>query len=139
MPRFASLGLILIATLGLAVGCDSGPDEPEACEEGTLQVEDITVGGGTVVTATSTVTVDYVGRLEDGTVFEERMEARFNLGRSVVGFREGLVGMREGGRRLLAIPPNLAYGPRGARDGNGNVIVPPCATLTFDVTLRGVE
>jgi peptidylprolyl isomerase len=82
--------------------------------------------------------VQYVGVLADGTVFDSSVAHgqpfTFTLGPGViVGWQQGLVGMREGGRRLLVIPPSLGYG------ANGLGPIPPNATLIFDVELLTVQ
>ena len=105
------------------------------------------VGTGAVAAAGRTVAVHYTGWLFDpaapenkGSKFDssrDRGEAfRFPLGagRVIAGWDQGVAGMKVGGRRTLVIPPELGYGARGA----GGVI-PPNATLVFDVELLGVE
>jgi FKBP-type peptidyl-prolyl cis-trans isomerase len=93
-----------------------------------------------VALANSTVTVAYEGRLEDGTVFDSSDGASFSLTRVIPGFRDGIVGMRVGETRTFSIPPEEAYGEDGVVNPNtGEVIIPPNATLTFEVTLLGVR
>ena len=89
-----------------------------------------------------TVWVLYTGKLKDGTVFDASDKhgnepIEFMLGRSMVikGWDEGLVGMQVGEKRTLVIPPSLGYGEQGA----GNGVIPPNATLTFDVELVGLR
>ena len=83
--------------------------------------------------------VHYTGWLTDGTKFDPSKDRgdpfRFNLGAGqvIAGWDEGVTGMKVGGTRKLTIPPQLGYGARGA----GGVI-PPNATLVFEVELLGV-
>ncbi len=87
-----------------------------------------------------TVWVHYTGRLTDGTKFDSSLDRRdpieFPLGASRVikGWDEGIAGMKIGEKRKLVIPPQLGYGAKGA----GGVI-PPNATLIFDVELVGIR
>jgi FKBP-type peptidyl-prolyl cis-trans isomerase FkpA len=109
-----------------------------------LQYEDTVVGDGAEATKGQTVTVHYTGWLyedgEQGDKFESSKDRRdpfqFILGAGMVirGWDEGVAGMKIGGARTLIIPSDLGYGPRGA----GGVI-PPNATLKFDVELLGLE
>ena len=123
------LALPLFAALVLA-GCSS--NDPTTCDDaGGVQTTDVTLGTGSAVAmANSFVTVRYVGMVADSAVFDQSENAAFNLASTVPGFRLGMTGMKIGGRRTLVIPPNLAYGafPPSAT-------IPPCATLTFDVSL----
>jgi FKBP-type peptidyl-prolyl cis-trans isomerase len=86
------------------------------------------------------VRVHYTGWLTDGTKFDSSLDRgqpfRFVLGEGQVvqGWDEGVEGMRVGGRRKLTIPPNLGYGEAGA----GGVI-PPNATLIFEIELVGID
>lgn len=105
-----------------------------------LRYEDLEVGDGDLATAGKTVDVHYTGWLTNGTKFDSSVDRgepfSFGLGAGQVirGWDEGVAGMRVGGKRKLTIPPDLGYGPRGA----GGVI-PPNATLVFDVELLGVR
>ena len=101
-----------------------------------LRTQDIVVGTGDTVVAGDTVVLSYVGVLPDGTVFDstEKQGGKplvFTVGQGqlIPGFERGVLGMQEGGRRLLAIPPVLGYGAQGKGP------VPPNATLIFDVQL----
>lgn len=104
-----------------------------------LQYIDQVVGTGEVAKAGQTVSVHYTGWLENGTKFDSSVDRGqpfsfpLGAGRVIKGWDEGVQGMKVGGKRRLTIPANLGYGPRGA----GGVI-PPNATLVFDVELLGV-
>lgn len=100
---------------------------------------DITLGTGKPDTATTdSVTINYVGRLKDGTQFDAGTNVTFETMRVVVGMRTGLYGMKEGGKRKLVIPSALGYGAQAIRDTNGAVKIPRQATLIFDVDLLKV-
>lgn len=99
-----------------------------------LQYEIIEDGKGASPKKSDTVTVHYRGTLIDGTEFDSSYKrgrpATFKLNRVIKGWTEGLQLMKEGGKRRLFIPSNLAYGKRGA----GNLIGPG-ETLIFEVEL----
>ena len=88
-----------------------------------------------VARADSTVTVSYVGRLEDGTVFDRSSRATFSLRQVIPGFRDAIVGMRVGESKTFSIPPEEAYGDNPPENSG----IPPGATLVFDVTLLDVR
>ena len=104
-----------------------------------LVIEELIVGDGAVAGAGQSVRVHYTGWLTDGTKFDSSKDRNdpfvFPLGggRVIRGWDEGVAGMKVGGKRKLTIPPDLGYGARGA----GGVI-PPNATLVFEVELLGI-
>jgi len=105
-----------------------------------LEYNEVTAGTGAQAVAGKTVKVHYTGKFPDGKVFDssvnrgEPIEFVLGQGRVIKGWDEGIALMKVGGKAQLSIPPNLAYGERGA----GGVI-PPNATLVFDVELVEVE
>lgn len=105
-----------------------------------LQIEDLSTGQGPAAAAGQTVSVHYTGWLTDGRQFDSSRDRDepfdFPLGRGYVipGWDEGVQGMQVGGVRRLTVPPQLAYGARGA----GGVI-PPNATLIFEVELLAIR
>ena len=105
-----------------------------------LVIEELISGEGAEACAGQMVSVHYTGWLTDGTKFDSSKDRNepfeFALGARhvIAGWDEGVQGMKIGGTRKLTIPPALGYGTRGA----GGVI-PPNATLVFEVELLGLD
>lgn len=153
MKRHAWLTLLLTAALTTA--CTERPATTERDSTSTMEKSNVSdliktdnkVGTGAEAVAGHDVTVHYTGWLYDekapdhnGRKFDSSRDRNepfvFSLGAGQVikGWDQGVAGMKVGGQRTLIIPPQLGYGARGA----GGVI-PPNATLVFDVELLGVR
>jgi FKBP-type peptidyl-prolyl cis-trans isomerase FkpA len=142
----------LLATVGFAVllAACSRPEltaVTAANQVAAMQVTELVVGQGAEATRDARVTVHYTGWLYDhaaadnkGREFDSSRKGgqpfsfQVGQGQVIAGWDRGVAGMRAGGQRRLVIPADLAYGDRGA----GGVI-PPGATLVFDVELLEVE
>ncbi|HUO50362.1 MAG TPA: FKBP-type peptidyl-prolyl cis-trans isomerase [Candidatus Paceibacterota bacterium] len=111
-----------------------------------VQAQDITVGTGTEAVPGSVVSVLYIGKLQNGTVFDSsaahgNKPLSFTLGQQglIAGFQIGVNGMKVGGERVMAIPPELGYGAQAVTDASGTTIIPANSTILFDVKLVGVQ
>jgi peptidylprolyl isomerase len=104
-----------------------------------LKYLDLVEGKGSAPKSGQTVSVHYIGTLENGTKFDSSrdrgrpFEFTLGAGQVIKGWDEGLSTMKVGGRRQLVIPPSLGYGDRGIGP------IPPKSTLIFDVELMGVK
>jgi FKBP-type peptidyl-prolyl cis-trans isomerase FkpA len=107
---------------------------------GGLQYIDIVIGSGDEARAGQNVSVHYTGWLTSGKKFDSSRDRgqpftfRLGGGQVIQGWDAGVAGMRVGGQRRLTIPPNMGYGASGAAG-----VIPPNATLIFDVELLGVR
>eukprot|EP00296_Roombia_truncata_P007986 JP446447.1.p1 GENE.JP446447.1~~JP446447.1.p1 ORF type:complete len:209 (-),score=68.60 JP446447.1:117-743(-) len=101
-----------------------------------LKITDVKEGNGTRCTPGKKIVMGYAGRLTNGKQFDSssNFEFRLGVGEVIKGWDLGIKGMRVGGKRKLVIPPALGYGSRGAAP-----VIPPNATLLFDVELKRVK
>jgi peptidylprolyl isomerase len=139
----AGLALAVITAVAPFASTDAATNQVIEMPNG-LKYTDTKMGDGTAAAAGKKVSVHYTGWLSDngakGKKFDSSVDRgqpfQFTLGahQVIAGWDEGVAGMKIGGKRTLVIPPELGYGARGA----GGVI-PPNATLIFDVELLGVQ
>ena len=130
--------IILSTVLFVGMGCNKG--NTEEMENGLI-IEDLVVGEGAEAQDYNKVVVNYTGSLEDGSVFDSSLNPgrgpftfTLGVGSVIKGWDLGVKGMKVGGKRKLTIPPELGYGDQGAGG-----LIPPGATLIFEVDLLEVE
>lgn len=137
----AATGAAFVATAG---NLSAQAATQETSNPSGLRYIDERVGSGSAALTGSTAIVHYTGWLsEDGRKGDKFDSSRdrgqpiavaLGDGRVIPGFEEGVSGMKVGGKRTLVVPPQLAYGERGAAN-----VIPPNATLIFDVELVDVK
>ena len=133
------VGVLIFISINNKVNMDSSNNLNNVSNE-----EDKAVPAGNVAKTGDTVSMNYTGRLENGTVFDSNVDPKFNhvepfvftlgVGQVIPGWDKGIVGMKVGEKKTLTILPEDAYGATGA----GGVI-PPNATLIFDVELLEIN
>ncbi len=150
MKRITLLPLALLLAAGIfsTTACSEQAAPPMETSNVTELIKtDNKLGDGATATAGQSVTVHYTGWLYDGSAVDHKGKKfdssrdrgdpfvfPLGAGRVIKGWDDGVAGMKVGGQRTLTIPANMGYGARGA----GGVI-PPNATLVFDVELLGVQ
>jgi FKBP-type peptidyl-prolyl cis-trans isomerase len=140
LPLRATRCAAVLVSLIVVWACDS-PTAPEV----PFSSADLVVGTGAEAVAERELTVNYTGWLYDddavdhkGLVFDSTAGSQpysffLGVGQVIDGWEQGVPGMRVGGTRRLVIPPDLAYGSSGAG------VIPPNATLIFEIQLISVE
>lgn len=104
-----------------------------------LKYLDLQVGTGNNPREGQQITVHYIGKLEDGTIFEnsyrQQKPLTFTLGDESIlkGWNEAILTMKKGGKRIVVIPPELGYGNRRVRD------IPPNSTLIFEIEVLEIK
>ena len=140
--NFRLVAIIVVAILVVGavtyVIVRRGQHAGEVTTASGLRIQDIKVGDGPSPQMGQTVSVNYIGWLEDGTEFNNSYKmgqpAKFKLGGVIEGWNEGLQSMKVGGKRKLFIPSKLAYGRMGKAPA-----IPPNANLTFEIELLGIQ
>ncbi len=130
---------IMLMTFLAVFACNK--EKNEVIMKSGLIIVDNVVGEGLEAEKFDILTVNYTGKLEDGTVFDssknpgrDPFSVTIGIGQVIKGWDEGIIGMKIGGTRTLTIPPEMGYGARGAGD-----VIPPNATLIFEVELLEVD
>jgi FKBP-type peptidyl-prolyl cis-trans isomerase FkpA len=143
------VALVALGSMALMGGSSLAQDKDKEKKEepkvitttSGLKYQDLKVGDGPEAKKGDAVEVHYTGWLTDGKKFDSSVDRKkpfsFTLGAGMVikGWDEGVAGMKVGGKRKLTIPPDLAYGKRGAGDG----LIPADATLVFEVELLKIK
>jgi peptidylprolyl isomerase len=142
--RAAVAAALSLAATGVIVMSDAADAQPVTTTPSGLKIIDVKVGTGPAPKPGQTCVMHYTGWLykngEKGAKFDSSLDRNqpfsFPIGQHqvIAGWDEGVATMKVGGKRTLIIPPALGYGARGT----GGVI-PPNATLMFDVELLGVK
>jgi FKBP-type peptidyl-prolyl cis-trans isomerase FkpA len=140
--------VLMVAALAASAcgGSDDSPTGPSSSlPRGEYSQTDLVVGTGTQATAGSSIRVNYslwiynpAGADGKGQLVPQPpgpLDTRLVSGAIIQGWIQGVPGMRVGGRRRLVLPPELAYGATGA----GNGVIPPNATLVFEIELLSVS
>ena len=94
--------------------------------------------GGSVSNLCTLVTATYVGRLKNGTIFDQTAagaSVTAELGQFIIGWQKGVPLVSKGGKITLYIPPALAYGSVDKKDANGNIVIPANSMLIFDIQI----
>ena len=139
-PRVAAVALVVAAAW--IVGCTASPTSPS--NSAPFSQTDLVVGQGQAAASGNTLTVNYTGWLYDasqpgqkGAQFDASGATPFTFtlgtGEVIQGWDQGIAGMQVGGVRRLVVPPSLAYG------ATRHVIIPPNATLVFEIQLLSVQ
>jgi peptidylprolyl isomerase len=133
------LGIVFMRMNGSSLHTNETTMNNEVTTASGLVYTIIKEGSGTIAKSGDKVQVHYTGTLVDGTVFDSSLTRgapfEFNLGAGqvIAGWDEGVAGMQIGEKRTLVIPANLAYGDNGVPG-----VIPPGATLTFEVELLAI-
>lgn len=122
------LGVAALALAGAGLAWSATPSG--------VQVVEIAAGKGAHPAADDVVLINYVGKLENGKVFDQGQRAPLPLGQMIPGFAEGLQKMQKGGKYRLEIPAAKGYGAEAkSNPQTGEVVIPANSNLVFEVEL----
>jgi peptidylprolyl isomerase len=137
-------GLLFAAICLLPIACGAKAEKNKSTKktaepEAEVKIEDLMPGTGPAVEKGDWVELHYTGTLTDGSQFDssvdrqDPMTFRVGYGQMIRGFDKGIMGMKEGGKRRITIPPSLGYGSRPQGDK-----IPANSTLVFEIDLLKV-
>ena len=137
-PKKGTMTATVLPSVSTAIGSAPTISAPAGAPPTTLTIKDVVIGKGAAALSSSTVTAHYVlMSWKSGKVLESSWSGgsapTFPLSNVIPGWQQGIPGMKIGGRRLLVIPPQLAYGPNGVGP------IGPNETLIFVVDLQAVK
>ncbi len=144
--KTALLVMLVLAGLALMIASTDGGDKTKEEEKvittkSGLKYVERKVGTGKEAKKGDTVSVHYTGTLTSGKKFDSSLDRgdpfvfELGAGKVIKGWDEGIAGLKEGGKRKLIIPPDLAYGNKDV----GNGLIPANSTLIFEVELVKVK
>ncbi len=145
---FVGINLWSVLFGGSSLAVDNNNDQNNQQQnqmEPNITKNIITEGTGDVAVAGDTITVNYVGMLQDGTKFDSSYDRGIpfpfvlGAGQVIKGWDDALLGAKVGEKLSVVIPPELAYGPSGIPDGKGGYIIPQNATLVFNVEVLNIK
>lgn len=132
------VAVLVLAAVAYVITRRGSPGANEVTTASGLKYQDLRVGDGASPKMGQTVSVHYIGRLENGKEFNNShtlgKPVDFKLGEVIPGWNEGLQTMKVGGKRRLWIPSKLAYGPAGRPP-----LIPPNSNLDFEIELLGIK
>jgi FKBP-type peptidyl-prolyl cis-trans isomerase FkpA len=147
MPSSALRQFLAAASVALLAACGAKPAATPPVSKTSLEIAELKPGTGAAIAAGQQAVVQYTGWLYDSSASDNKGKQfdsssnsgqpfRFVIGAGQVikGWDQGVIGMKAGGRRRLIVPADLAYG-----DGGAGGVIPPGATLVFEVELEGIE
>ena len=142
VAMFVGIGFIAYMFFGESILSFFNQPQVETSQMDTnpsFTMQDLSIGSGDIAETGDKLSVHYVGKLSDGRVFDSSLDPNMpfdftlGIGQVIKGWDEGFKGMRVGGKRILTISPEYAYGSRGVGT------IPPNSTLIFEVELLKVE
>ena len=131
--------VLAASVVAFLVSRRGSPAPAETTTPSGLKIQDLKVGDGPSPKMGQTVSVHYIGWLENGSEFNNSHKGlgkpvNFTLGEIIPGWNEGLASMKVGGKRKLFIPSKLAYGPQGKPP-----VIPPNSNLIFEIELLAIK
>jgi FKBP-type peptidyl-prolyl cis-trans isomerase len=120
-------------------------NQTKTMEQQNLETIVLEEGSGDPAQVKDKLTVHYTGYLEDGTKFDSSYDRNnpfvftLGIGQVIQGWDKGMEGVKVGEKRKIIIPSHLAYGEEGMKNQLGDYIIPPNATLTFEVEILKIQ
>jgi FKBP-type peptidyl-prolyl cis-trans isomerase FkpA len=104
-----------------------------------LYYQILKAGSGDSPNNCSSIAIDYIGKLANGSEFDKGDNKAFTLGTLIEGWKKGVPLIKKGGKIKLYIPPTLGYGSSDIKDSNGTIVIPANSMLIFEITLHDFQ